>query len=119
MSDQPKSMETDPKGTLEVEEKLRKTRQQLEVAFKDFHLLLGDKVLDANKSDGAKKTEELKVNNLYKAAVALDNINYGEGVMSLAIIAMREMLKVRDKVNELEYTLYLTRKEIAESKKNE
>ena len=119
MTDQPKSMETDPKHTIEVEEQVRKCRHQLEVAFKDFHQLLGDKVLDANKTLSVKKTEEHAINSLYKAAVAMDNANYGEGVMSLAIIAIREMLKMRDRVNELEYTLFLTRKELKESKTNE
>lgn len=45
------------------------------------------------------------VDKLYRAALKLDNLNVGEGVMSLAIISVREMLKMRDRQNELEYKL--------------
>lgn len=108
---EPITREQNPAHVVSVEEQVRKQRQDLEVAFKKFHELLGDKILDANKSTAVRNTEQSIINNLYKAAATLDNTNAGEGVMSLAIIAIREMLKMRDRVNELEYELYLLRRD--------
>lgn len=102
-----------PSNTITVEEQIRRARQELEKSFKDFHELLNNKVLDANKSNAQQNTERQVVDKLYRSAVVLENINIGEGVMSLAIIAVREMLKVRDRVNELEYELFKMKKDIA------
>lgn len=109
--DKPITREQNPAHVVAVEDEVRKHRQELELAFKSFHELLGDKVLSKNKSSAARNTEQSAINNLYRAAVGLDNINLGEGVMSLAIIAIREMLKMRDRVNGLEYELYLLRRD--------
>jgi hypothetical protein len=99
MPDQPNQTPVD------VEQKYLRAKQNLEVAFKDFHRILNEKVLEANKTDAERNVEKDVVDKLYKAAVALDNINVGEGMMSLSIIVIREMLKVRDRVNNLEYKL--------------
>lgn len=100
-----KPTQPNPAHAVTIEEQVRTARQNLEKAFKEFHKLLGDKVLDVNKSTAQRNTERMTVDNLYKSAVALENVNVSEGVMSLAIISIREMLKVRDRVNELEYEL--------------
>ena len=100
-----KPMQPNPAHAVTIEEQVRTSRQNLEKAFKEFHKLLNDKVLDANKSTAQHNTERMTIDNLYKSAVALENVNVSEGVMSLAIIAVREMLKMRDRVNELEYEL--------------
>ncbi len=91
-------------------QRLKKARTTLETSFKDFHLLLSDKLLDINKSNAKKTQEKHIVDELVKACVILESANIGEGVMALAVIALREHLKVRDRVNELEYDLEVTKK---------
>jgi len=100
-----------------IEERLRKARADFEKSFKDFHELLGDKVLKINKSSAANKQEKYVVDQVVRACVNLDNLNAGEGVMALAVVALREHLKVRDRVNELEYELELAKREIKNLKK--
>ena len=106
-----------PPATFDVQQNYAKKKKELEVAFKEFHQLVGKKVLEVNKSPAAKKTELETINTLVKAAQALDNINVGEGILALASIAIREQLIVRDRVNELEYELCKALKDIEELKK--
>lgn len=96
-----------------LEERVKVARSELELGFKDFHELLKSKVLDSNKSAAVKNTEKQIVDKLYRAALKLEDLNVGEGVMSLAIIAVREMLKMRDRQNDLEYKLLSQMKNIS------
>lgn len=111
MSDKPKvepqrlSAPPQQKRELSVEERIMKARSNFEVAFKDFHSLLNDKVLKENKSQGAVKNESYLIEQLHRACVELERLNQGEGVMGSVVISLREHLKVRDRVNELEYKL--------------
>jgi len=95
-----------------LEDRIKSARHDLEVSFKEFHELLGNKKLSDNKSAAEKNEEKNRVDNLYRAAVKLDNINIGEGPMALAIIALREMLKVRDRLNDFEYKMLTMLKDI-------
>lgn len=81
-------------------------KKNFEKAFADYHQNhFLSKVLDENKTIAAKKTETLAVDNLIKSAMALENMNVGEGVMALLVVAIREQLSIRDRINELEYEL--------------
>ena len=100
-----------------IEEKLRKVRADFERSFKDFHELLGDKILKTNKTQASNKQEKHIVDQVVRACIGLDRLNVGEGVMALAVVALREHLKVRDRVNELEYELKLAEREIKNIKK--
>jgi len=95
-----------------VEDKLTKTRNNLGLAFKEFAKIIKDKILDTNKTAAQKNTEKQVVDDLYKTAVSLEQQNMTEGVFAVAMIALRTHLMTRDRVNELEYELYLTKKEI-------
>ena len=100
-----------------LEEKLRRTRADFEQSFKNFHELLGNKVLKINKTTASNKQEKHIVDQVVRACVNLDRLNIGEGVMALSVVALREHLKVRDRVNELEYELELMKREIKNLKK--
>lgn len=100
----------------DIEQKYARAKQELDQAFKDFHSILKDKVLEQNKSVAKKNTEKDVVDKLYKAAVNVENLNSGEGVMSLCIIVIRELLKDRDRTNELEYQICSLRKDLAKIK---
>lgn len=88
-----------------VEERLRSARQNFEMRFKEFHEALGNKHLDINKSQAEHKQEKFIIDGIVKACVGLEQLNVGEGVLALSAVALREHLKVRDRVNELEYKL--------------
>ena len=100
-----------------IEERLRKTRMNFEQSFKSFHELLGNKVLSTNKTKAENKQEKYIVDQVVKSCVSLDRINIGEGVMALSVVALREHLKIRDRVNELEYELELVKREVKNLKK--
>lgn len=106
-----------PMAPYDVQQDYTRKKQDLEVAFKEFHDLVRSKTLDKNKSPALKKTEMNAINNLVKASQALDNVNVGEGILALASIAVREHLIIRDRVNELEYEIVQALKEIKELKK--
>ena len=107
-----------PPSPQNVRQERTKVQQEFEEAFKDFHQKhFLSKVLEDNKSAAAKKTEQAAIDRMVKAAVALDNTNVGEGVWALLIVAIREQLSVRDKVNQLEYELCLTKKDMESLKK--
>jgi hypothetical protein len=100
-----------------IEEKLRRTRADFEQSFKNFHELLGNKVLKTNKTLASNKQEKHVVDQVVRACVNLDRLNVGEGVMALSVVALREHLKVRDRVNDLEYELELVKREMKNLKK--
>jgi len=101
-----------PPAPFSVQQDLLHKKQELEQAFKAFHELVSKKVLDKNKSPAMKNTEKQIVDRLVRAAVGLEQVNMGEGILSLASIAIREQLIVRDRVNELEYELCLMKKDL-------
>lgn len=114
-------MYTPPKGTAvpntpptasQMEQKAVRAKKQLEQCFKTFHSLMSDKVLDSNKTKGVKNTETKIVNDLLHAVVALEHAQVGQGLLSLMTISIREHLSVRDRVNELEYELYKTKRDL-------
>lgn len=101
-----------------IEERMRKARTAFEQSFKDFHELLGNKVLKGNKSNAANKQEKYVVDQVVRACINLDQLNVGEGVMALAVVALREHLKVRDRVNNLEFELEVAKRELKNLKKD-
>lgn len=101
-----------PPSPVTVEERLRKARQQFEAKFRDFHELLKIKHLEENKSQAQFKQEKFVVDELVKSCISLESMNIGEGVLALATVALREHLKIRDRVNELEYKLESFMKEV-------
>jgi len=87
-----------PPAPFNVQQDLIQKKQELELAFKEFHMLVSTKVLDTNKSPAMKNTEKQVVDRLVRAAIGLEQANMGEGILSLASIAIREQLIVRDRV---------------------
>src|SRR3990172_3770150 len=88
------TMQAPPPAPIDVEQKYKIAKQALEKAFINFHSVLNDRVVEKQKSIASKKNEQYAVSELAKTAVALDQINVGEGVTAMSIIAIREHLKV-------------------------
>lgn len=96
----------------QMEQRALRARKKLEECFKQFHEMMNDKVLDDNKTAAVKNTERKVVDDLLHAVVSLENVNVGQGILSLLTISVREHLQMRDRVNELEYELYKTKRDI-------
>ena len=95
-----------------------KAQVEFEESFADFHKNhFLSKVLASNKSAATQRTEQGAVDKLIKSAVKLNDTNIGEGVWALLIVSLREQLSLRDRANELEYTLYKTMKEFQDLQK--
>jgi len=110
---QPNRLSTPPvKRQLSLDERLKRARESFEKSFKAFHELLKSKILKSNLSEAQKKLEKHTIDGLVKACVHTDQLNMGEGVMAMAVVALREHLTVRNRINELEYQLSENQKEI-------
>lgn len=97
----------------DIQTEYNKRKTAFEEAFKDFHKqVFSSKVLDSNKSSAVKNTEMHLIDKMINSAIALDTVNSGEGLLALSTIAVRELLTMRDRVNELEYLLYKNIKEV-------
>lgn len=91
----------------DVQAEYNKIKREFEEAFKQFHQeVFTSKVLDQNKSAAVKNTEKHVIDRMMNTAVALDQINTGEGLLALTTVVIRELLTTRDRVNDLEYELY-------------
>jgi len=101
-----------PQTPPDVQSDYAKKKKAFEEAFVEFHKIFQDKVLAQNKSVAVKKTEMSVVDKLVNSCVAIENFNVGEGVLALSVIALRDQLTIRDRINELEYELCKALKKI-------
>lgn len=99
-----------------IKNALEAARTKLMETFNAFHKVLFNKKLAKNKSEQEKTEERQIADGLFRAAGELDQVNGGEGTMVVGTIGIRELLKMRDRLNEIEYTTLLTRKELNELK---
>lgn len=107
------------KPTMNVQaskDKLDIARKNVEIAFRAWHEILMTKKLLTNKNERELNEERLASDALSKAAQELDVANPGEGAIILAGIAVREELKLRDRINEIDYNTCLLRKDFNELK---
>ena len=102
-----------------VQQEYATRKKEFEIAFRDFHKkIFLDKKLDKNKSPATKNAEKFVVDKLVKSAVALDNVNSGEGLLALCTVMIRELLTARDRMNELEYEIYINKRDMRSLRKN-
>src|SRR5574337_404675 len=100
-----------------VEDKIKKARGNLEVAVKEFLKILDDKVLEKNKSPAHKNIEKAAADDMVKAVMGLEQENVGEGILALGVTTLRTNLKLRDRLNEMEYLLLTTIKDLKTAEK--
>jgi hypothetical protein len=105
-----------PAQVAELQASLGEARVGVTNAWAAFHTMIQNKRLDKNKSNLEKDAERKTVDTLFNAAKDLDGINPGEGVMILAGLALRELLVMRDRLNETEYLALVTKKDLGELK---
>lgn len=100
---QSKNNSLQPNRVSNIETELKIVRQKFEDCFHKFNSLLADKTLKINKSEAKVKNESHIADQLYRAAAELEMKNQTEGLFGLAIMFLRLQLKMRDRINELEY----------------
>jgi hypothetical protein len=103
---------------LPTEEALRilnesaKTKENLLNNMKSFNSLLKIRTLIENKTDEEKKKEQEVVGKLAQAAMEVESISPGEGLLSMSIVAIRQALSLRDACNEMAYKIIQMEKKI-------
>jgi hypothetical protein len=91
-----------------------RAREALIEAMKGFNRLMGHRVLPENKSIKESEEERAAVEALVNAAKAMEAISPGEGLLGMAILAVRQGLTLRDAGNHLAYELEQTRRDLRE-----
>lgn len=83
-------------------------------AIKEVNRLMNNRVLSENRSVKQNDEEKQIITNLVNAAIILEELSPGEGLLGMATLAVRQGLSLRDAGNELAYELERTRKELFE-----
>jgi hypothetical protein len=71
-----------------------------------FNKLLKNRKLAENRSIKENEEEQSVVNQLAISALGVENLNPGEGLLGICILAIRQALVLRDAGNALAYELY-------------
>jgi hypothetical protein len=100
----------------QVQVQLEIARKAVETAYIAYHNMLQSKVLNSNKSPQDKQQEQAISAGLFKSGQDLDQVNAGEGTVILTASALQELVVMRNRLNEIEYTALLTRKELNDLK---
>lgn len=107
------------KKTQDTQNEYNKVKLSFEESFKEFHKkVFTSKILDQNKSVAVKNTEHEMVEKLIKSAMNLDSLNVSEGLWALTTVAVRELLLMRDRTNELEYELFKMKRDFLSLEKD-
>lgn len=93
--------------------RLNEAKQDLIDAMQGFNKLLKNRKLAENRSVKENEEEQEAVGRLAQAAVAVENLNPGEGLLGVCILAVRQALALRDAGNELAYQTSLLEEKIA------
>lgn len=86
-------------------------------AMKAFNKLLNDQVLPENKPSKDKENEQNAVNRLASAAINVENLSPGQGLLALSILSIRQALSLRDAGNTLAYKVYQMEEKIQKIEK--
>lgn len=81
-------------------------------AIKGVNRLMNYKVLPENRSVKENDEERAAVTALVNAAIAMETLSPGEGLLGMATLAVRQGLSLRDAGNRLAYELAQTRREV-------
>ena len=85
---------------------LNEAKQVLIDAMQVFNKLLKNRKLAENRSIKENEEEQSVVNQLAISALGVENLNPGEGLLGICILAIRQALVLRDAGNALAYELY-------------
>lgn len=101
-----------PSGVDEIDREVVKAKKKYEHFTVEFNKMLVKKIVVDNKTAAQEKMETGLAEELLKATVELDKINFNEGTYGLLVLSMRIGLFMRDRVNSLEHQLQENNKKI-------
>lgn len=91
----------------------QKARAELMDAVRHINRkIMSSKVLPENRSASQTALEKEAIHRLWNAAVALDRVSPGEGLLGVSILAVRQGLLLRDAGNRQAYEMTLLKKEM-------
>ena len=97
--------------------RLNEAKQSLMEHMKAFNKLLSVNVLSENRSVREKEEEQKVINELVLAALNVENLNAGEGLLGMCVLAIRQGLSLRDAGNRLAYKVSQLEQEMEKLKK--
>lgn len=89
-----------------------KTKNSLMEAIKGVNRLMNRQILPENKSVKENDEERVALTELVNAAIAMEMLSPGEGLLGMATLAVRQGLSLRDAGNRLAYELGQVRQEL-------
>ena len=92
----------------------KKRESKAECAVKSYNALLEDKTHRDNQTEAYEKNVRHILNSLLEGADELENKYPGEGIYTLIMLALRNNIRLKDKIVDLEYRI----KKISNREKN-
>lgn len=89
-----------------------RAKEKLIETIKSVNRLMNRQVLPENRSVRENDEERATVTELVKAAIDMERLSPGEGLLGMATLAIRQGLSLRDAGNRLAYELEQTRREL-------
>lgn len=89
-----------------------RAQSRLLEAMRSVNRLMAVRVLSDNRSVQDSDDEKQVVQELVQAAMAVEELSPGEGLLGMATLAIRQGLSLRDAGNRLAYELHRTREEL-------
>jgi len=108
-----------PKNNRYIDSKKAEAQNSVESAFNDYKKLLSDKVHPDNQTPAYNNNVVSILNKLLVAADELDEVNPGEGIFGLIVLALRSCLKLKDNQVKMEVEIRSLKREIGRLKKNQ
>jgi len=94
-----------------------RAKEVLIEAIKGVNRLMNRRILPENRSVRENDEEKVAITDLVNAAIVMEGLSPGEGLLGMATLAVRQGLSLRDAGNHLAYELELARRELAELRK--
>jgi len=95
-----------------------KSQSKLIDAMRSVNRLMSVRVLSDNQSVQDAEDERAIVQELVQAAMEVEELSPGEGLLGMATLAIRQGLSLRDAGNRLAYELHRTREELQTLRKH-
>lgn len=91
---------------------LNAAKDKLTQAVLEYRGLLKDTTLPRNQSQDQKKYRNRVLHDLNSYAGDLEELNVGEGIFSLAFLALHSIVLMNDEINELKFNNFMLYKKV-------
>lgn len=98
-------LQESPEEAARIVAQLRERKETLMDAMRAFNRLLSIRVLPENKTISDKENEQEVVTRVTQAAMSVDELSVGEGLLAMCVLSLRQSLQLRDAGNSLAHSL--------------